>query len=238
MMPEIAPLKTAKECSDTLTNLYEKKAPSQKRVLKNRLRTLKMEKDDRVASFFTKISQIRDQLLVIGVPVDDDDLLQTVVDGLPPAWEVFMSGINARETRPNFERLWHDCLQEEGRIQCKTGSSKEDNIALTARTKKGKRFPSRKKLSIQKEKDSGGYKDKDFDISRVRCFNCQKKAHFARNSSKSRKGHKDKFYVVVAAKEERTYRRKPREVSSDQKTRKEYYPFSALIGTVTDSAKS
>jgi hypothetical protein len=101
--------KTVKKCFDTLTNLYEKKAPSQKRVLKNRLRTLKMEKDDTVASFFTKISQIRDQLLVFGVQVDDDDLVQTVVDGLPPAWEVFLSGVNAR-TQPNFERMRHDCL--------------------------------------------------------------------------------------------------------------------------------
>jgi hypothetical protein len=109
-----------------------------------------------------------------------DDLVQTVVHGLPPAWEVFLSGVNERETRPNFERLWHDCLQEEGRIQTKTVSSKEDNIALTTRTKKGKRFPSRNKFFIQKEKDSGGYKGKEFDISRVRCFNCQKKGHFAR----------------------------------------------------------
>jgi hypothetical protein len=37
IMPVIAPLKTAKECFDTLFNLYENKAPSQKRVLKNKL---------------------------------------------------------------------------------------------------------------------------------------------------------------------------------------------------------
>jgi hypothetical protein len=78
---------------------------------------------------------------VIGVPVDDDDLVQTTVNGLPPSWEAFLSGINARETQPNFERMWHDCLQEEGRIQCRTDPSKEDNIALTTRTKKGIRFP-------------------------------------------------------------------------------------------------
>ena len=53
-MPVITPLKTAKECFDTLTNLYEKKAPSQKRVLKNQLSYLKMEKDEGVASFFKK----------------------------------------------------------------------------------------------------------------------------------------------------------------------------------------
>ena len=56
LMLVITPLKTAKECFDTLTNLYEKKAPSQKRVLKNKLLTLKMEKDEGVVSFFTKIS--------------------------------------------------------------------------------------------------------------------------------------------------------------------------------------
>ena len=78
IMPVVTPLKTTKECIDTLTNLYEKKAPTQKRVLKNKLQTLKMEKDETIASFFTKILQIRDRLLMIGV---------TVVDGLPPTWE-------------------------------------------------------------------------------------------------------------------------------------------------------
>ena len=37
VMPNITTLKTAKECFDTLSNLYEKKAPSQKIVLKKRL---------------------------------------------------------------------------------------------------------------------------------------------------------------------------------------------------------
>jgi hypothetical protein len=56
-----------------------------------------MEKDSIVASFFTKISQIRDQFTAIGVNVDDDDLVQTAVDGLPPSRETFMSGVNACE---------------------------------------------------------------------------------------------------------------------------------------------
>ena len=48
LMPTITPLNTAKECFDTLTNLYEKKAPSQKRFLKKRIRTLKTNKDEGV----------------------------------------------------------------------------------------------------------------------------------------------------------------------------------------------
>jgi hypothetical protein len=36
---------------------------------------------------------------------DDDDLVQTVVDGLPSSWETFLAKINARENQPDFERL-------------------------------------------------------------------------------------------------------------------------------------
>ena len=55
-MPIIAPLRTIKECFDALANLDEKKAPTQRRALKKQLRSLKMEKDEAVASFFSRIS--------------------------------------------------------------------------------------------------------------------------------------------------------------------------------------
>jgi hypothetical protein len=43
-----------------LVNLYEKQAPSQKRTLKHKLKYLKMEKGESMASFFSRIAQIRD----------------------------------------------------------------------------------------------------------------------------------------------------------------------------------
>ena len=130
LMPNITSLKTTKECYDTLVNLYEKKAPSQKRVLRKWLRTLKLNKDESVGSFFTKIAQVRDQLIAIGIAVDDDDLVQTVVDGLTSSWETFMASVSGRENQPTFERLWHDCI-EDGRTFGKV--IKEDNLALAAK---------------------------------------------------------------------------------------------------------
>jgi hypothetical protein len=117
MMPIIGHLRTAKDCFDALANLYEKKAPTQKRILKKQLRILRMGKDETIAAFFSKIVQTRDQLTTIGVVVDDDDLGQTVVDGLPESWGTFLASVNGREAQPNFERLWHDCLEEEGRLK-------------------------------------------------------------------------------------------------------------------------
>jgi hypothetical protein len=139
MMPLIGHLRTAKECFDALANLYEKKAPTQKRILKKQLRTLKMGKDDTVATFFSKISQTRDQLIAIGVPVDDDDLVQTTIDGLPAAWGVFLASVNRRESQPNFERLWHDCLEEEGRLNNINDYPILQDHAPAAKTKKLKK---------------------------------------------------------------------------------------------------
>ena len=121
LMVVLAPLRTAKECFDALANLYEKKAPTQRRVLKKQLRSVRMEKDEKVATFFSRIAQIRDQLLAIGDKVEDDDLVQTMFDGLPTTWETFLASINGRGDQPNFERLWHDCLDQESRIQSRSG---------------------------------------------------------------------------------------------------------------------
>ena len=54
-MTAITQLNMKNECFDTLKNIYEKKAPTQKRDLKNKLRNMNMEKDEIVASFFKNI---------------------------------------------------------------------------------------------------------------------------------------------------------------------------------------
>ena len=47
-----------------------------------------------IASFFTKISQVRGQITSIRVALDEDDLIQTIVDGIPSSWDTFLYTIN------------------------------------------------------------------------------------------------------------------------------------------------
>ena len=70
-----------------------------------------MTKNDTVASYFVKISQIRDQLKYINEEVSDKELVVVALGGLPRAWDSFASGINARENAPTFEKLWETCTQ-------------------------------------------------------------------------------------------------------------------------------
>ena len=59
LMTVITPMKTKNEWFETLTNLYEKKDPTQKRVLKNKLHNMNMERDETIASLYTNISHVK-----------------------------------------------------------------------------------------------------------------------------------------------------------------------------------
>jgi hypothetical protein len=96
MMPIIAHLRKTKECFDSLANLYEKKAHNLEEDLEETTTYIKNGKDETIYAFFSKISQTRDQLATIGVAVDDDDFVQTIVDGLPKSWETLLSSVNGR----------------------------------------------------------------------------------------------------------------------------------------------
>ena len=113
----------------------------------------------------------------------------------PNSWETFLVAVSGRESQPNFDRLWHDCLEEKGRIQSKTNSSKEGNLALTAKTKKFKKpFPPK-----NKEKKPQG---KQLDVSKIQCFNSHKMGHYARDCRQSKKRFKRSFQASTAEEEE------------------------------------
>jgi hypothetical protein len=132
IMPPMTSLMSVKDYIDTLVNLYGKHAPSQKTTLKHKLKYLKMEKGESIASFCSRIAQIRDHLLVTGLTVDDADLVQAIFDGLPSSWETFLSNVSGREIQPTFERLWHDCLQEESHTATRSESRKEEQSSLAS----------------------------------------------------------------------------------------------------------
>jgi hypothetical protein len=145
-----------------------------------------MEKGESVASFYSRIAQIRDQLLVIGVTVDDDDLVQAIFYGLPSSWETFLSSVSGTEIQPMFDRLWHDFLQEESRTTTRSEPMKEEHSALASRFK-GKKKGTFQKGSQWKPNTKGIFKGKNIDTSKIECFICNKLGHFAKYRSFGKK---------------------------------------------------
>ena len=95
--------------------------------------------------------------------------------------------MNGREKLSDWEPLWLDLMQEEIRRSKRDGSSSKDddeeNLALTSKARKGKGKASHFKSNFSHEGKKG-------DMSKVRCFNCHKMAHYETNfpSKKSKKG--------------------------------------------------
>ena len=57
-----------------------------------------------------------------------------------------MASVCGRENQPTFERLWHDCIEEEEEGRTSGKVTKEGDLALAAKTKKFKKpFPQQKK---------------------------------------------------------------------------------------------
>jgi hypothetical protein len=65
LIPYISHFDSSKKMYDALTNLFSVKNIGQVTSLKNELRDMKMNDDDRITLYFVRISQLRDQLQAI-----------------------------------------------------------------------------------------------------------------------------------------------------------------------------
>jgi hypothetical protein len=196
LLPRIANLKTTYDMYKTLKGMFESDNTLRALTLKSQLQSTKMTKDDTVALFFMKLSEIKEQLETIGEIMSDRELVLTTLQNLPKSWEPFIQSISGREALPTFERLWTDCTQEELRLRNRgVEDSPEENHALALHTRKGGKFKRNFRQTFKEEKSSSnpGYQRRD--VSKVQCFRCDKYGHIARNCPTRKKG---KQYATTA----------------------------------------
>ena len=84
--------------------------------LSDQLHNIKMTKNDTMASYFVKISQIRDEFKAIEEEVSDKEFVVIALGSLPRLWAYFASSICGRETVGNFDKLWGAYTQEQSRL--------------------------------------------------------------------------------------------------------------------------
>jgi hypothetical protein len=99
--------------------------------------------------------------------------------------------------------------------------------ALSAKAKKWKRFPQHKGKS---KKPQGKYSHPHSYLSKVRCFNCNKLGHYAKDyrNPPSKQKRKGRFHALVAIEEEEPQRKRTRAVSKEQEKHKKSYLVSTL----------
>jgi hypothetical protein len=83
LLPRIANLKTSYEMYEALKDMFESDNTVRALTLKEQLQSTKMTKGDTVATFFMKISEIKDHLGAIGEIMSDRELVLSTLNNLP-----------------------------------------------------------------------------------------------------------------------------------------------------------
>jgi hypothetical protein len=79
----ISSKKTPKQIFYALSKLFEGKNISRKMTLRMQLKNAKMQSSETIQSYFTRVSQLNEQLEAIGDTVEEAELVMTTLNGLP-----------------------------------------------------------------------------------------------------------------------------------------------------------
>ena len=97
---------------DALKNMFEGKNINKRMTLRNQLKGVKIQKTETMQSYFSRVSQTKEQLETIGDMVEEEEVVMTTLNGLPREWDSFIRGICARRKLTKFNNLWEECVQE------------------------------------------------------------------------------------------------------------------------------
>ena len=81
---------------DSLTKLFEGNNINQKMTLRKQLKNVKIQNVETIQSYFTSVSQIKEQLEAVDEEVDNIDVVITTLNDLPRSWDSFIRGLCAR----------------------------------------------------------------------------------------------------------------------------------------------
>ena len=58
--------------------------------LRNQLKNTRMQKGESIQEYFSRISELKEQLEAIGDTIDEDELIMTALNGLTTPWDAFI----------------------------------------------------------------------------------------------------------------------------------------------------
>ena len=101
--------------------------------LKAELDRVKKSTTETITVYLDRVKEIRDKLGSVGVIVDDEDLLHTVLKGLPAEYDTFCSAMRTRDRAISCEEL-HVLLtsEEESKKNSKHGGHDQPHMAMAA----------------------------------------------------------------------------------------------------------
>ena len=93
LIPQVSSKNTPKEMFDALSDLFEERNINKKMTLRNKIKSVKIHNEETIQSYFTIVSQFKEQLEAIGDMVEEAEIVMTTLNGLIREWDSFIQGI-------------------------------------------------------------------------------------------------------------------------------------------------
>jgi hypothetical protein len=135
IIPHIRDCKTSKEKWDFFKGLYKTSNANQILFLKTKLLSIKMEANENISNFVSKINYLSDKLGDIGETFSSSDLVTIALKGLLQDYKVFILVLSPTQTPPTFDELVGILLQEEERMKSYDLDLSGSNLPLIERGK-------------------------------------------------------------------------------------------------------
>ena len=105
MIPHIRDCKTSNETRDMLKGLYETKNTNRILFLKTKLLSIKMEANENIRNFISRVKDLSDKLGDIGEKVSSTDLVTITLNGLVQDCQFFISSLLVTQKPHTFDEL-------------------------------------------------------------------------------------------------------------------------------------
>ena len=101
LIPHVSSFKTLKEVFDAFKGMNI----NWKMTMRNQLKNVKIQNLETIQSYFTRVSQIKEQSEAVEENVEEGEIVMTTLNGLPRSWDSFTQGICARRKLISFSGL-------------------------------------------------------------------------------------------------------------------------------------
>ena len=119
----------------TLEDQFQKKSWANKLRLRRRLYNLKIDEDQPIQKHLKSMSEIFQELAIIGYPVDEEDRVTQVIGSLPESYDMLVTALEASAEIPNMETITEKIIHEERKIKEKQKTKKEEQALASERYK-------------------------------------------------------------------------------------------------------
>ena len=98
--------------------------------LRRKLFSLRLEEDDSVQEHIKAMTEIFDELSVIGDPISDEDRVVHLLANLPESYNVLVTALEANEAVRRMEAVTERLLHEERKLKERVGSERSREGAM------------------------------------------------------------------------------------------------------------